>query len=342
MSEKITIETVARAAGVSISTVSRVINRQHTGDPEIRARVLRVIQELDYRPSESARSLARKPTESMGFVMHSLVPMGTYYGDILSGAEEEARKNNYHLYFSASHHTLAALSTGSAPEAIGRGGLDGVIYAGDFSPDLLDTIRQASPHLVLVNSLAEGEEIDSVMCDNFSSARRAVQHLMDLEHRHVACIVYGSGTTVSGRERVLGYRQALSDTGIPIDERLIVVRSGSEVEVGYEAMSSLLRLRPRPTAVFGTIDEVAVGAIRCAKDAGLRVPEDLSVVGVNDLDIARYCDPSLTTVRIFRREMGRVAVRRLLELIREPLGRPMRTDVLCEFVERESCARVDG
>ena len=307
--------------------------------------MLRVIEELGYRPRESARSLARRSVETVGFVMHPLVPMGTYYGDLLSGAEEEARKNGYHLYFSRTRHTFAALSQGDAPEKsekLNWPELAGVLYVGDIPRDFLDTLKRVSAKLILANTQAKGEEIDCVMCDNVSSARRAVRYLLDLGHRDIACIVPGNETAVSVHERVLGYRQALSDAGIPIDERLIVVRKDYRIEDGYEAMSSLLRLRPRPTAVFGTIDEVAVGAIRCAKDAGLRVPEDLSVVGVNDLDIARYCDPPLTTVRIFRREMGKMAVRRLLELIREPLGRPMRTDVLCEFVERESCARFSG
>jgi len=271
----------------------------------------------------------------MGFVMHPLVPIETYFGDILLGAEEEARINGYHLYFSRVYHTMGVLS-GSQ----GRGleeSIGGIIYAGDISQNFLEQLRQLAKPLVIVNSAIEG--VEHVMCDNFESAYRAVNYLITLGHRRIACIGCDAEGVSSIEERVTGYRQALRDAGIIFDERFYE-RSSTTIEGGYRVVKKLLGYPGHPTAIFGTTDEMAVGVISGAKEMGFRVPEDLSVIGVNDLEIAEMCDPPLTTIRIHRKEMGRVAVRKLLEVMENPGRRPTRTDVLCEFIERKSCARV--
>jgi len=295
-----------------------------------------VARQLNYRPNTFARRLAKGSTESLGIVMNAIRPTTDYYGDILQGVEEEARRNGYNLYFSVVYPYLRALGTEEVPKGILDNSVDGLIYAGEMRPDLYERIKEASLPLVIVNSYVEGEDVECVMSDNFGGAYEAVRWLIGLGHRRIACIVCGRGEVPSVRERVEGYRQALSDAGISYEGEVLV--DGYSPEDGYKATEELLKLQDPPTAIFGTVDEVAIGAIKCAKGAGLRVPEDLSVLGVNDLDIARLCEPPLTTVRIFRREMGRVAVRRLLELIREPSRKPARTDVPCELVHRESCA----
>lgn len=340
MNKKITIETVASRAGVSISTVSRVLNQQHTGEPEIRKRVLKAAEELEYTPSAAARTLAggggRSASTSMSYVMHSFIPLRTYYGDILRGAEEEAQQRGYDLYFSTAYHQLAALGAGSVPKGISGESIRGVIFAGEIPADFYQEIKRAGIPLVHINAYPPGEAADCVMCDNFAASYRAIRWLVELGHRRIACIAL-SGRPPSTEERVMGYRQALFDAGIPFNPNLLQC-APFDARYWQEAMACLLQVSPRPTAVFGVTDEVAVGAIQCAKVHGLRVPEDLSVVGVNDLDIAQMCDPPLTTVRIFREEIGRVAVGRLMEIIQKPGGRPRRIDVLCELVMRQSCA----
>lgn len=338
---------MARRAGVSISTVSRVLNHQHTGEPEIRKRVLKVAEELEYTPSAAARTLAggggRSASTSMSYVMHSFIPLGTYYGDILRGAEEEAQRCRDNLYFSTAYHNLAVLGTGSVPKGISGENIRGMIFAGEIPPDFHQELKRVGIPVVHINSYPPGEAADCVMCDNLFASYRVVKWLVELGHRRIACIACGlEGTNLapSTEERVMGYRQALFDVGIPFDPALFARAEVYESRGGYAAMERLLRTSPRPTAVFGVIDEIAVGAIQCAKAHGVRVPEDLSVVGVNDLDIAQMCDPPLTTVRIFREELGRVAVGRLMELIQKPGGRPRRIEVLCELVVRQSCAAV--
>lgn len=342
MNKTITINDVAREARVSISTVSRVLNRQHTGNLEIRERVLKIVEELGYKPSPAARSLAGGGNmgRSMGFVMHSLIPLGTYFGDVLRGAEEEAQAQGYGLYFSTAYQSLGVLSTGSKPRGISGKAVRGVIYTGVLPDGYYQEVKKAGIPLVLINTYSPEEAVDCVMCDNFSSSYRVVKWLVELGHRRIACIAGGTGTNISTEERVMGYRQALLDADIEFDAALFQRAEAFLPQHGYKAMECLTQVSPRPTAVFGVVDELAVGAIQCAREVGLRVPEDLSVVGMNDLEMAQVCDPPLTTVRIFREEMGRVAVQRLVELMQDFQQRPRRIDVLCELVERGSCARV--
>ena len=339
MNKAITISDVAREAQVSISTVSRVLNRQHTGDIEVRERVLKIAERLDYKPNAAARSLAGggDASRSMGFVMHSLIPLGTYFGDVLRGAEEEAQIQGYGLYFSTAYQSLGVLSTGSKPLGLSGKAVRGVIYTGVLPDDFYQEVHEAGIPLVLINTYSPGEIDDCVMCDNFSSSYRAVKWLVELGHRRIACIA-GEAANISTDERVMGYRQALMDSGIEFDSTLFYRAEDFLPQNGYEAMKCLVQASPRPTAVFGVVDEFAIGAIQCAREVGLRVPEDLSVLGMNDLKMAQICDPPLTTVRIFREEMGRVAVQRLVELMQNPQQRARRIDVLCELVKRSSCA----
>lgn len=274
---------------------------------------------------------------SMSFVMHSFIPLGTYGGDILRGAEEEARQHDYQLYFSTAYHNLGALGTGSKPRGIFGETLQGMIYVGEIPADFFREVKKVGIPVVHVNVYPPGEAVDCIMCDNFAASRLAVSWLVELGHRRIACIACEPGNNLSIEERMMGYRQALFDADIPFDPALLLRVDGYMLQHGYAAMERLLQIPFRPTAVFGTVDEVAVGVIQCAKAHGLRVPEDLSVLGVNDLDLAQMCDPPLTTVRIFREEMGRAAVQRLIEVIQNPGERPRRIDVLCELVKRSSC-----
>lgn len=336
-----TITDVARMAKVSISTVSRILNHQHTGSPEVRDRVNEVVQQLGYRPSSAARSLAGGSTlKTMNFVMQSLLPLQTYFGDMLRGAEEYAHELGANLYFSTAHNHLGVLAKpGAKLKGFIGEAIQGLIFAGEMDEGFYAEVKRAGIPVVHLNAYPRGEVVNCVMCDNFTASYRAVRWLAGLGHRRIACISCGCTPVFvpSVEERVMGYRQALLDEGIDLNPEWMTRADQYLIEDGYTATERLLQVSPRPTAIFGTIDEVAVGAIRCAKARGLRVPQDLSVVGVNDLEMARLCEPPLTTVRIFRQEIGRVGVRRLREILRHPDERPRRIDVLCEFVLRDSC-----
>ena len=326
---------------MSQATVSRVLNGEHTGDPEIRARVARAVEELEYRPSISARRLARRRgggDESVQFVMHPTQQLGTYYGDILRGVEEEARRSRHTVYFSSDINSLGVLGDETPPRDPMGKGARGVIYAGDATREFLEPLRRAETPIVVINSCLPEGDVDCIMCDNFAATYRVVQWLARLGHRRIACIVGGGSPNTSVTERTMGYHQGLLGAGISFDPDLLVRARSFSVPEGQEAMDGLLGQSPPPTAAFCTADELAVGAMQAVREAGLSVPQDVSVVGINDLPMAQSCRPALTTLRVFRNEMGHAAVQRLLELVRNPRQRPRRIDVVCELVERESVA----
>lgn len=338
MNGKVTISEVAKEAGVSIATVSRVLNGRHTGATELRDRVKTAARLLEYEPNAAARQLAGgRNGSSMSFVLRSFEPIAGYYGEILGGAEEEARRHGHNLYLSTAASNMAVLADGRIPSGLDGESVSGVI-TGPVSREFCASVRETGLPIVLVNGSSADPPCDCVLCDNFAASYRAVTWLLDLGHQRIACIACDYPDNLTVWERVAGYRQALEDGGIPADPALFVAVPTFQPFRGEEAMSCLAARGAAPTAVFGTGDEVAVGAIGWAKAAGIHVPGELSVIGVNDLDIAARCEPALTTIRILCREMGRAAVQRLLELMKGPPQAARRIDVLCEFVVRDSCA----
>ena len=163
----ITLHDVAKKAGVSIATVSRVVNNVHTGRVDIRQRVLDAAEELEYVWRSPIP--ARRPGETMRFVIHPLVPLDQFYGDILQGASEEAHEYNYDLYFSVANQSMGALGPHSNTGSIAEEPVRGVIYAGDIPSEIYEGIREAGTPLVLVNAYLSGQQVESVMCDNFHS-----------------------------------------------------------------------------------------------------------------------------------------------------------------------------
>ena len=347
MDKKSTIHDVARKARVSIATVSRVLNKQHTGSAEVREQVIKAATAIGYVPNQAARLLAaRGGMEPKGFLVHSAFPKGDYFGDIFEGAEKEAKKATNGLIFSERRSSAAVMVNEEiTPDRIGRE-VRGLLLAGppdvaDFGSEAYRELRALDIPVVFINTYPPDERANTVMCDNFTATYRAVKWLVELGHRHIACISTTGNTPVV--ERVMGYRQALFDSGIRVRPEWIqyVYEAGVySPQAGQQAMKVLNELTPRPTAVFGAVDAWAVGAVQYAKAVGLRIPEDLSVLGMNDLDIAAQCDPPLTSIRIHRQEMGRVAVRRLSHLLRHMDEEPIRIDVLCERIVRASCGKV--
>lgn len=306
----VTIEDVAARAGVSISTVSRVLN--DTGypmRPETRQRVLEAIEELDFHPSPLARGLLGKPTQTIGLIIPDI--SNPYYPLLSRGVEDVASDHGYTVIFCNTDRSIAKVRR--YVEVLREKQADGFIFAGGG----LETAGEPFPaedlgqKVVLVGR--HRWPFPSVQVDNVRAAYEATAHLVQLGHRRIA-FIGGPANLTSARDRLRGYHQAVLELGAAADDTLI--REGDfRSQSGYESALSLLGTPDPPTAIFAANDRMAIAAMAAAFDAGRRVPQDLAVVGFDDTPIASYVRPSLTTVALPSYEMGASAARLLLKLL---------------------------
>ena len=328
-----TLEQVARLAGVSRSTVSRVINNSPHVRPEVRERVWKAIRECGYRPHAVARSLVTRRTGILGVVIpESVTTLFTdpFFPLLLCGATEVCNAHK--------HQLMLLLFNDPAGEeemyqrVLRNGYVDGVIVAsapiGDPLVELM--IRDGIPFVFVGRPL--DPNVLYVDVDNLGGARAAVEHLLRLGHRRIATIA-GPANMTSGLDRLEGYRQALEAYHVPIDERLIVHGDYTE----SSGMLAMQRLLPAaPTAVFAASDIMAIGALKFLRQTNLRVPEDIALVSFDDIPAASAVEPRLTTVRQPISQLGALAVETLISLLQG--AQPIQKIVLpTELIVRESC-----
>jgi len=310
-----TILDVARLAGVHPSTASRALHRADLPlRPETRRKVLAAAERLSYRPSVIARGLRLQRSKTLGMLVPDIA--NPFFPPIIRGAEEAARERGYELLLT---------NTDDSPERedasfhlLRERQADGVLLATSrLSDATLATVRKERFPFVLVNRGSRMSADLSVEVDNARLATSVMVHLVSLGHRRIAHIA-GPLSTTTGAERAAGYRESLRANGVSTE--LIAEASSYSEAAGYAAAQQLLR--SRPTAIFAANDLLVLGALRAAREAELRVPEDLSLVGVNDIPLAELISPPLTTVRVPGREMGGIAARMLIALLEnEPLPR---------------------
>ena len=334
-----TIKDVAAKAGVSPSTVSRVLNDRPGISPQTRERVLKVAQELNYSPSVAARSLATTHTYNVGYIgykYNSSSPADFRPSDVasstLEGIDEELTRHGYCLL--TTYMDKEAVRSLDVPNMVHQGRVDGFILNGPaFSPRFALELRNIGLPIVLIDNLLNETGIDCILCDNEDGAYRAVKHL--IEHGH-ECIPFLSGPAdwFSSRERAAGYRRALHEAEL---EPHVVLMPNTIVDTGREAMLTALEKYPNLTAIMAVNDATAVGAIRACQQAGRAVPDGIAVVGFDDEIRAQMHTPPLTTVRICWREIGIQAARRVVDLVERENQVPIRMRLAVELVIRQSC-----
>jgi LacI family transcriptional regulator len=326
---------VAARAGVSRTTVSFVLNdRPGTHiSPSTRTRVLEAAEELGYHPHASARGLAGGRSNTLGFVLRQSpeqVAGDAALVETLRGLASAARMAGFRVMVEPLDPT-----EGTYEALLRAQHADGIIVSGPRVDDsgLVRLAHDGFP-IVLQGSLP-GIEAPSVDIDNVSGARSAVEHLIGLGWRRIACITNAPLAYTAAQERLAGYRAALEAAGLPFDEAL-VAEAAFDAGSGHRAMASLLARGP-VEAVFVASDVVAFGAIAAIREAGLRVPDDVSVVGFDDIALAAFFDPPLTTVRLPAYDLGLAAGTALLDRV---AGRPVpdRTLLPTELIVRSSTA----
>jgi LacI family transcriptional regulator len=333
----LTLEQVGELAGVSRSTVSRVINGHPSVRDEVRERVLEVIRETGYQPHAAARSLVTRRTRIMGVIIPESVTtlfIDPFFALLLRGITETCNAHSYYLMLSLFN---SPARQDEMYQRLVRGGhLDGVIVASARMDDsLVPQLLDDDLPFILVGRHSD-RRAGYVDVDNVGGARMAVDHLVRLGHQRIATIT-GPLSMGGGQDRLTGYRQALEAHRIPIEESLIV--EGDFSETGG-AMGMQRLLPASPTAVFVASDTMAVGALKALREAGRRVPDDVALIGFDDVPIAAAVEPALTTVRQPIDRLGSMAADLLLNLLENPpdTQAPAHRIILpAKLIVRDSC-----
>jgi len=311
-SSSVTIRDVARDAGVSIATVSRYINRKEPVSPEVSERLQAVMRQLKYVPHAAARHLATRKTRVVGLLLSNL--QNDFFVPFLNGVEGIVRKKGYNLIV-ATHHANIRNET---PPPIGPHNTDGMLVFADAMVDDDLTAYQAGgfPMVLVYRTPPAGLELPSVKVENVEITKQLIEHLIHAHGRKHILFLRGPVDQEDSRLREAGYKSALEATGIPFDERLIL--SGDfERGAAYQAVNEFLNREPHIAcdSVFTGDDDAAIGVLRALRQHNLRVPEDVSVAGFDDLGFASFLNPPLTTVRAPTELVGQIATERLFNLL---------------------------
>jgi DNA-binding LacI/PurR family transcriptional regulator len=308
---------VARLAAVSRTTVSYVLNNSDSGiaiSDATRQRVLDAARDLGYHPNAAARSLRRQRAGVVGLVTYDTsnrIGSNAFMWLVMDGVLSELGPTGTRLIVEA------ADDAGPDPciSLVREGHVDGLIVTGARPENAELRVLHADGTPIVLWGRLSGSDLPYVDIDNVAAARIAVEHLLDLGHTRIGCITNAPPLTdTAAADRLEGFRTALESRGIHFDEGL--VRSGHfDERSGMAAMTSLLERSQRPTAVFVASDEVALGALKAARIAGVEVPGDLSIVGFDDLAVATFVEPPLTTIRVPAREIGRLAASALMDAV---------------------------
>ncbi len=310
MTGRVTISDVAREAGVSLMTVSRAINGKGEISPSTRQHVLDVIERLGYRPSGIARGLATQRTGTIGLVVPDVA--NPFFSDVARGAQDRARAAGYHVFVCNTDESPQRES--SILESLEEQRVDGLVLCSSrLQDDLLCAALEHHPATVLVNRRLADGRVGAVMLADEAGARLAVEHLLQSGHKKIGFLA-GPLTSYSSRQRTRGYEAAMGAAGVA--HNLDWVRPCSyEVKGGRETARALLFDYPGLTALFCYNDLVAVGALQACTELGRRVPDDLAVVGFDDIPMAAVVTPALTTCCVPRYELGEQAMKLLLDRI---------------------------
>jgi len=331
-----TMRDVASVAGVSLSTVSLVVNRKPGVSHDRRERVLKVIKELNY--ATGGRQNAAVQTKIIGLLMESLSEASRsegFYFRIVSGIEETAYELGLQVMLHVYRPAIDPLN--SIRELMGRD-VDGLIIAndGDITPNVIQNLAESGIPMVLVENF-QTFPVHSVTADNYTAGYLMTEYLIRLGHRRIGALG-GPQKYSSLRDRMRGYRYAMLENGLALDPSLQPSPVSGNPRKGYLQMQQLLALPEPPTAVFAVSDRAAFGAMDAVKDAGLVCPDDISVVGIDDVRDSAYSTPPLTTFSVPKYDLGKTAVLILHNLILDKSIPPARTVLLGKLLERQSAA----
>jgi len=328
-----TLKSIAQAANCSVATVSKALNGRPDVAKATRDRILAIAREFDFYPNAQGKALKKRVTENVGVIFcREKLPLSLnpFYSRVLEGIEAELAVSNYSLVL----HLLPATQIVSVPKMIRERQVDGLILIGIQQQNFIDQLAFLKIPTVLVDPKITNNTFCQVLIDNEHGAYQATQHLIDHGHSRIG-FISGDLDRLSFRQRFEGYIKALKFARLTFHEEL--VRSGG-LEKGYDQVHALLSLADPPTAIFAANDINATYGYKAIKDHNLRIPEDISIIGFDDIELGKLISPPLTTIRVYKEQMGSIAVRTLFKVLQHEVEQPVTTLVPTRLIERESVA----
>jgi LacI family transcriptional regulator len=339
--ERVTIRELARMSGVSVGTVSRALNGYTDVRPETRERIMRLARELDYTPAAAARSLVTQRSHVIGVFLetgegHPDI-QHPFFHEVVGGLKQRVGAAGFDLLLFASEHPGNGYGPHSYLKRARHHAVDGVALMGLTAddPEVRRLVR-AELACVGIDMEVDGPRAEIVMSDNVAGARQAVEHLTQLGHRRIATIT-GMLESRPGSDRLRGYRAAVQAAGLAYRDEYVAY-GDFYVESGRAGAARLLSLPEPPTAIFAAADMMAIGAVRAVTELGLRVPQDVSVVGFDDIQLAPHLNPPLTTLRQDKLGLGVAAGEALIARINGDDARSSLRTLPVELVVRGSTA----
>ncbi len=307
-----TMKDIARIAKVSTSTVSHVINNTRYVSDEIREKIMKVVNELNYTPSAVARSLKVKETKTLGMLVTAT--SNPFFAEVVSGVEQYCNQHHYNLIISSIDGNEQRLQQNI--QTLIQKQVDGLLLMySDTRHAMVEQLNLNLP-IVVMDWWPTELNADKIYENSEFGAYLATKTLIEQGHKNIA-IITGKLDKSLAHNRLLGYQKALQDAHLPINPDWII-ESHFDFEGGVEGMKKLLQITPRPTAVFACSDTIAVGVYQVAWQQGLHIPHDISVIGYDNIMLAQYLTPPLTTIHQPKAELGKLAVETLLERIKSP------------------------
>lgn len=333
--ERLTLREIAKIAKVSHTTVSRALNNDQRVREETKNRILRLVNKLGYKPDSRARQLALKRSNLIGLVVPDI--RNPFYAELARGIEDKAHQEGYNVIFCSTDNKLERMET--YVHLMIDVGVDGLIFtSARLREPLVEKLIAEQLPLVLVNRKLSGDAFNYVVLNNLKGAYEVTKHLIDLGYTKIA-IIDGPSNVSTGLERLRGYQRALKDYHIALNPDYIIHGPFARV-TGYEGAKRLLEMENPPQAIFGGSDYIAMGVIDAVEKMGLRVPEDIGLVGFDDTEFASNQKIRLTTVSQNKYEMGNLGVQILIDLI-ERKNPNYTHKVILEprLIVRESCGQ---
>ncbi|WP_214829727.1 LacI family DNA-binding transcriptional regulator [Exiguobacterium algae] len=333
-----TIYDLAKKTGFSITTVSKALNNYKDVSEKTRAKILQAAVEMDYLPNAHAQSLSTKKSWAIGVMFSEANEVGMkhpFFNGIIESFRHATEEQGYDLIFASRNLRNRDMSY---LEHFKHRAVDGiVVICSDRMDEQVQELMRSDIPIVVVDM--DSADCSVVYSDNIEGARLAVNYLYELGHRKIAHLA-GDETTDAGTARVEGYKLAMQGLDLPIQPGYLVNAGFFSVEEGKQAMQQLLDLEDRPTAVFVAGDQMAIGAIEAIHENGLHVPNDISVIGYDDIEMIQYITPKLTTIRQDTDEIGEAAAELLLEQMTAKERSQERRIIPVKLIERASCAPV--